>query len=191
MPIYDYTDNGTPDALVNTDSQAFQDRLDYLMLNSPATTYEVGEYTGSSWGNASNPVSRSFTRGIVHFHGDGGKYSGHDAYLIQQSPEVTLAGIYSDFKVTPPQPLPQFADHTPPTVDPIGAPWPEKGVNIWHVSSQFDPAIWPMGCPPFVKRVDGRDMSFYRTKVRGTSAPSGTVGGSATYVPAWTDKANP
>jgi len=182
--IYDYTDNGIPDALVDTESEYFLDRVQWIMRNSPAISYSIIEYTGSTWGSSNTP-SHSVTRALVQFAGPAGQYSAHDAYLLQCSPEVTLVGIYSDFGMQAPNPVPQFDDSVEPETDPVGPPWPEKGSNIWHVSAQYVASAWPQGSQ-FTRNVEGLDRTFTRTSVRGKSAPSGTVGGSATYVPAWT-----
>lgn len=185
--IYDYTPFNTgDDSLLDTESPGFLGRLNWLQLNSPARSWEISEIIGIGVGGF-----KAYPQAVVIFHGDNGRFVQVDGFLCDRWPNVALPELYQT--LTPEKPLPNpFPKYNPvpvPAVDPVGDPWPQKGPNIWHVSAAFIDTQWPHGGPPFSKRVaDGRDVTFYRTTVRGTSAPSGTVGGGAMWVPAWTDK---
>lgn len=186
MPIYNYTVPGGGEAKVDTDSEMYLAKVNWLETNSPATHWVAEEIIGVGVGG-----HVAMPQGMVIF------YKGElsvmlSSYLLHISPNVALPEIYSNLAPGEPlpSPFPRWDDGTPaPDIDPVGPKWPVKGSGIWHVSSQFVEADWPMGSPPFTKKDEtGLDRAFYRTKVRGTSAPSGTVGGGATYVPAWTDR---
>lgn len=184
--IYDYTDNGIPDdALVDTESPGFLERVAWLQRNSPARSWEIGEYVGVGIDG------KGHARGSVTYHGDEGRFVMLDAYLLDRSPNVALPEIYSALGVALLSPVPQYDPAPPISVDPVGDPWPQRGPNIWHVSAAFDPKTWPHGGTPFSKRVDGRDVTFYRTTVRGGTSTGQGFGGGAQWVPAWTDKPTP
>jgi hypothetical protein len=184
LGIYDYTDNGKPDAIVRTDSPEFQSILAYLDAHGPHEVHWLLEYTGSEWGDAESPESRHVTRCAVVFQSGqlgavGAVFAAHDAYLVQQSPEITLAELFPKWGQVAPEPLPKYADFNAPAVDPVG--YLRAGYsNIWDVSAAWNEATWPMGST-FKKRYEGRDMIFYRTSVKQ----------GADYVAAWTDKPNP
>jgi len=179
MGFYDYTDNGIPDAVVRTDSPEFTAILDYLAYHGPHDRHWLLEYTGSTWGDANDPTSHHVTRCAVVFESDQIR-AAHDAYLVQEGPEVTLVELFAKWNLPAPVPVPKFADWDTTAVDPVGPPRP--GVpNIWDVSPAWNEQTWPMGST-HKKRVDGRDVIFYRTKV---------MQGPSAQIPAWTDKAAP
>lgn len=183
---YDYTADGIDNATVDTASPGFLERVQWLLNNSPAKGYSIGEYVGIGIdGNG-------HARASVTFIGDEGQVT-LEAFLLDQHPNVALPEIYSNLAPGQPLPvpLPQYNSVPAPDVDPVGDPWPEKASNIWHTSSQFDPQRWPVGAP-FTKRMsDGRDVTFYRTTVRERGSGGGPIASNIIWAPAWTDKPNP